>query len=201
MRKTINDIEIQKLLELSFKQSRRDFTMIYLALQTGLRVSEVVGLYIEDIAPYGEVSRILTVPQRIAKKGKKRSIPINQETRQLLKSFLESKNYFPEVSKSDNYLFLSRYTNKPLSPRDLQRIVKTYALQSIGRPISPHTLRHTFATRLMKHTNLRVIQELLGHVSIQTTQIYTHVTSEDTELAIDKLRINISEGEHEQVQS
>ncbi len=199
MRKTINDIEIKKLLEFSFNQSRRDFTMIYLALQTGLRVSEVVGLYIEDIAPFKEVSTILTVPQRIAKKGKKRAIPINEETRQILKSFLESKNHFPEFSKPDNYLFLSRYTNKPLSSRDFQRIVKTYAIESISRPISPHTLRHTFATRLMKHANLRVIQELLGHVSIQTTQIYTHVTSEDTELAIDKLRIHISEGKHAEV--
>ncbi|MBA7609453.1 Tyrosine recombinase XerD [subsurface metagenome] len=201
MIKTINEIEIKKLLELSFKQSRRDFTMIYLSLQTGLRVSEVVGLYIEDVSPFGEVSSFLTVPQRIAKKGKKRLIPINDETRNIIRSFLESKSYFPQFSKPDNYLFLSRYTNNPLSPRDFQRIVKTYALESIGRPISPHTLRHTFATRLLKHTNLRVIQELLGHVSIQTTQIYTHVTSEDTELAIDKLRINIAEGEHAEVQT
>lgn len=196
MRKTINDIEVIKLLNASFKQSLRDFTMIFLALQTGLRVSEIVGLYIEDVAPYKEVSTVLTVPQRIAKNGKKRAIPINEETRKVIGSFLESKTYFLERPKPNNYLFLSRYTYKPLSTRDFQRIVKTYSIAAIGRAISPHTLRHTFATRLLKHTNLRVIQELLGHSSIQTTQIYTHVTSEDTELAIDKLRINIAEWEH-----
>ena len=194
MIKTINEIEIKKLLELSFKQSIRDFTMIYLALQTGLRVSEVVGLYIEDVAPYGDVSTVLTVPQRIGKNGKKREIPINIETRDIIFKFLDLKKLRGYPSNPDDSFFLSRYTKKPLSSRDFQRIVKTYAIQSIGRPISPHTLRHTFATRLLKHTNLRVIQQLLGHVSIQTTQIYTHVTSEDTELAIDKLKINISEG-------
>ncbi len=201
MRKTINDIEIKKLLEFSFNQSMRDFTMIYLALQTGLRVSEVVGLYIEDVSPFGDVSTVLTVPQRIAKKGKKREIPINIETRDILFKFLDLKEKRSEPTFPDSYIFVARYSHKSLSPRDFQRIVKTYAIESISRPISPHTLRHTFATRLMKHANLRVIQELLGHVSIQTTQIYTHVTSEDTELAIDKLRINIEESEHESVQS
>ena len=194
MIKTINDIEIQKLLSYAVKQSKRDFTMIFLALQTGLRCSEVVGLFIEDVAPFGDVSTVLIVPQRLGKGNKKREIHINEETRQIIGSFLESKNYFPEFAKPDNFLFLSRYTKNPLSPRDFQRIVKTYSIASISRPISPHTLRHTFATRLLKHTNLRVIQDLLGHVSIQTTQIYTHVTSEDTELAIDKLKINISQG-------
>jgi len=199
MIKTINDLEIKQLLSAAAKQSTRDYTMIFLALETGLRCSEVVGLFIEDIAPYKDVSTVLTVPQRIAKKGKKRLIPINEETRQVIGSFLESKNYFPDFASPDNYLFLSRYTKKPLSTRDFQRIVKTHSTTALCRAISPHTLRHTFATRLLKHTNLRVIQELLGHASIQTTQIYTHVTSEDTELAIEKLRINIAEGEHAEV--
>jgi len=201
MRKTINEIEIKKLLTYASKQGIRDYTMIFLALQTGLRVSEIVGLYIEDVFPYKEVSTILTVPQRIAKKGKKRVIPINEETRQVLRSFIDSKTYFPEFSKPDRYLFLSIHTNNPLSTRDFQRIVKTYSITAIGRSISPHTLRHTFATRLLKHTNIRVIQELLGHSSIQTTQIYTHISLKDTELAIDKLRINIAEGEHAEVQT
>lgn len=196
MRKIINDLEIKKLLDVSYKQNRRDFTMIFLALQTGLRVSEIVGLYIEDVAPFGEVSTFLTVPQRIAKNGKRRLIPINSETRDIIRSFLEQKNYFPDFAKPDNYLFLSRYTNKPLSTRDFQRIVKTHSIAAFGRAISPHILRHTFATRLLKLTNIRVIQELLGHSSIQTTQIYTHVTSGDTELAINKLKINTPEKEN-----
>lgn len=196
MIKTINETEIKKLLEFSFKQSIRDFTMISLALSAGLRCSEVVGLFIEDFSPFGDISTVLTVPQRIGKNSKKREIPINIETRDILFKFLVLKKKRSEPTFPDSYLFVSRYSHKPLSNRDFQRIVKDYSIQSIGRSITPHVLRHTFATRLLKHTNLRVIQELLGHSSIQTTQIYTHVSLEDTKLAINKLSINIAEVEH-----
>ncbi|MBA7520725.1 Tyrosine recombinase XerD [subsurface metagenome] len=166
--------------------------MISLALSAGLRCSEVVGLCIEDFSPFGDISTILTVPQRIGKNGKKREIPINIETRDILFKFLELKTRREEPTHPDSFLFVSRYTNRPLSNRDFQRIVKDLSIDSIDRAITPHVLRHTFATRLLKHTNLRVIQELLGHVSIQTTQIYTHVSTEDSRLAIDSLRNHIS---------
>ncbi len=192
MVKTINESEINKLLSAAFKQSIRDFTMISLALSAGLRCSEVVGLYIEDFSPFGDISTILTVPQRIGKNRKKREIPINIETRDILFKFLVLKEKRSEPTAPDSYLFVSRYTNRPLSNRDFQRIVKDLSINSIGRAITPHVLRHTFATRLLKHTNLRVIQELLGHVSIQTTQIYTHVSTEDSRLAIDSLRNHIA---------
>ncbi len=186
MIKTINDSEISILLKAAKNQSLRDYTMIFLSLSTGLRCSEVVNLFIEDISPFGDVSTILIVPSRIAKNGKKRDIPINQQTRDILFNFKSFKKVHSEPTFPDSYLFLSKYTHNPLSSRDFQRIVKEYSITSIGRSISPHTLRHTFATRLLKHTNLRVIQELLGHSSIQTTQIYTHVDSSDAQLAISK---------------
>lgn len=186
MLKIINETEIQYLLAAARDQSNRDYTMIFLCLSSGLRCSELVGLRIEDIAPYGDVSSILTVPVRIAKRSKKREIPITDETKSILKLFLLFKNDCGELTDSFSPLFISRYTARPLSSRDFQRIVKELSITSIGRSISPHTLRHTFATRLLKHTNLRVVQELLGHSSIQTTQIYTHVSITDSQLAIDK---------------
>lgn len=185
MIKTINESEIATLLNAAFKRSTRDFTMIFLALSAGLRCSEVLGLFIEDVVPYGEVSPVLTVPSRIAKGKKKREVPINQETRDVIKSFLSLKVPRAESLSPTSFLFVSRYSHKPLSNRDFQRIVHDLSVSTISRPISPHTLRHTFATRLLKHTNLRVIQELLGHASIQTTQLYTHVDSNDVRLAID----------------
>lgn len=189
MVKTINESEIQKLLSAAKHQNIRDYTMIYLALSTGLRCSEVTGLYIEDVAPYGEISPILTVPQRIGKNSKKRDIPINQETRSIISNWLKSKNNRQEFSNSDSFLFVSRHTRNPLSTRDFQRIVKKLSIQSINRSINPHILRHTFATRLLKKTNLRIIQELLGHARLQTTQIYTHVSTEDTIEAIDNFTL------------
>lgn len=185
----INEGEISKLLSAAKNRDYRDFTMIYLALSTGLRVSELIGLFIEDISPFQEVSRILTVPMRLGKNGKKREIPINDETRSLLTWWLKMKNSRIESINSDSLLFVSKYTSKPLSPRDFQRIVRNLAIKSINRPISPHTLRHTYATRLLRHTNLRVVQELLGHSNIQTTQIYTHVDTGDALEAVNNFKI------------
>jgi len=181
----INETEIQKLLSAAQRQDTRDYTMIFLALSSGLRCSELVGLFLEDIHPFDEVSRILTVPSRIGKNGKKREIPINKDTRDILTIYLNFKYVRNEPAKSDSHIFLSRYTKNPLSSRDFQRIVKDLSVQSLGRSISPHTLRHTYATRMLRHTNLRVVQELLGHARIQTTQIYTHVDLSDAIKATD----------------
>lgn len=189
MIKTINDFEIEKLLQAAKEKDIRDFTIIYLAISTGLRCSELVGLHIEDVAPYGDVSTILTVPTRIGKNHKKREIPMNNDTRDVLKSFFLHKNYRSEPVTPTSPLFLTFYTGNPISSRDFQRIVRTHSISSIGRAISPHILRHTFATRLLKHTNLRVIQELLGHSFIQTTQIYTHVNIHDAQNAVNNSRI------------
>ncbi|MBA7535622.1 Tyrosine recombinase XerC [subsurface metagenome] len=189
MIKIIYESEITKLLSAAREQSQRDFTMIFLSLSTGLRCSELVGLYVEDIAPFGQVSRILVVPSRLGKNGKKRDIPINQETVDLLTNFLTIKDQLEEFTISNSPLFCSRYTRRPLSSRDFQRIVKNLSIKSIGRPISPHVLRHTFATRLLRHTNVRVIQELLGHAWLNTTQIYTHPSLDDFTTAINNNKL------------
>lgn len=186
---TINEIEIQKLLSSAKDHDLRDFTMIYLALSTGLRCSELVGLYIEDVYPFGQVSRILTVPKRIGKNNKKREIPINHDTRIFLSHFMEMKSIRNQFTNSDSFLFVSHYTKKPLSSRDFQRIVHDLSVSSIGRAITPHTLRHTYATRMLRHTNLRVIQELLGHARVQTTQIYTHPDTNDFVNAVDNFKL------------
>lgn len=194
MIKIIYEGEIPKLLLAAKDQGLRDFTMIYLALSTGLRCSELVGLYVEDIAPFGVISRILVVPPRLGKNSKKRDIPLNQETIDLLTHFLTIKKDLDEFTIGSSPLFVSRYTGNPLSSRDFQRIVKDLSIKSIGRSITPHTLRHTFATRLLRHTNLRVVQEALGHSSVQSTQIYTHPGISDISDAIDNNKLPGSYG-------
>jgi len=189
--KTINDDEIKKILSYTISHSWRDHTMIYLALSTGLRVSELIGLYIEDVAPFGDVSSVLSVPSRIGKGGRRREIPINEDVRLALSKFIKSKEYSKHPTDPTSFLFLSQHTSNPLSSRDFQRIVKQTSISAIGRSITPHVLRHTFATRLLKLTNLRVIQELLGHKYIQTTQIYTHVSIDDAQLAISNFKLPI----------
>lgn len=189
---TINETEIQKLLSAAQLRGTRDFTMIFLCLSTGLRCSELVGLFLEDVRPFGEVSRILTVPSRLGKNNKKREIPLNKDTQDIIELFLKIKVYRSEFTNSDSFLFVSHHTHNPLSSRDFQRIVHNLSSKSIGRAITPHTLRHTYATRMLKHTNIRVIQELLGHAWLNTTQIYTHVSIDDAQQAISNFKLPIT---------
>ncbi len=187
----LSEKEIISILRVAAANSKRDYTMILLALATGLRCSELIGLYIEDVAPYGDVSTVLTVPERIAKRKVKREIPLNHETRQVLISWLSSRPSFGHSAAADSFLFTSHNTGNSLSSRDFQRIVKSISTAVLGRSISPHTLRHTFATRVLKQSNTRVVQELLGHARLQTTQIYTHVNSEDTRAALSSKKLSL----------
>lgn len=187
MYQILSEPEIKNFLAFSRTNGARNHTMVFLALSTGLRCSELIGLYIEDIAPFGDVSTVLTVPSRIAKRKTKRDIPLNHETRTVLTAWLKIKLPLYKRPNPDSFLFTSRNSGKPLSTRDFQRIVKNISISSIGRSITPHVLRHTFATRVLKQSNTRVVQELLGHARIQTTQVYTHVNSDDTRAAVEKI--------------
>jgi len=189
MIKTINETEINQILSAAKKRSTRDYTMIFLAISTGLRVSELVGLFLEDVSPYGVVSTVLSVPARISKRHKSRQIPINDDIRQAITHYIDIINTYQHPLVPNSFLFHSFHSKKPLSSRDFQRIIKQISISSINRSITPHTLRHTFATRLLKHTNLRVVQELLGHSSIQTTQIYTHPDLDDARAAVNNLSL------------
>lgn len=168
------DDEISNMLLVSKSSSIRDYMMISLALGTGLRNSELIGLTVFCIAPYGEVIKILEVPGTIAKGGRSRTIPLHPDLKVQLEQYLRWKTNQGEPVLSDSPLFVSRFRQKILSPRDFQRIVHNTSVTAIGRSIHPHVLRHTFATRVLKKSNLRVVQELLGHADMRTTQIYLH---------------------------
>ena len=182
------DSEIASLLAESLEHSIRNYTMIYLALNTGLRNSELIGLNVENVLPYSDITNILDLPPGIAKGHQARSIPLHSELREVLHTyFINTCDVFPHIS--GHYpLFLSKFTHTRLSPRDFQRIVNTHSVNSIGRKIHPHTLRHTFATKLLERSNLRIVQQVLGHKHLQSTQIYTHPSSNEIMDALDKIK-------------
>jgi len=165
----------------------RNFTMVSLALGTGLRNNELINLTIEMIKPYTDITKILYLPCTIAKGGISRDIPLHPDLRSDLWRFLTWKQNNNEPSHPADYLFISKYTHRRLSSRDFQRIVDKISIKSIKRKIHPHILRHTFATRLLAVSNLRIVQKALGHKNISTTQIYTHPSSSDLSEAVDKL--------------
>lgn len=176
---TLINSEEQILLQEAKKISARDFMIISLALSTGLRNGELTGLTIECIRTFETITSVLMLPGSIAKGGVPRDIPLNADIRLHLETFLSWKDRNSEDLSGTDPLFVSKFTHKKLSPRDIQRIVSNISMKSIGRSIHPHVLRHTFATRLLSVSNIRIVQKVLGHKNIQTTQIYTHPSNDE----------------------
>ncbi|MBA7572484.1 Tyrosine recombinase XerC [subsurface metagenome] len=171
----------------ALKRSERDHMIIFLALNTGLRNSELVNLTIECIRPYDVITPIMELPGTIAKGGLPREIPLKPDLRNMLSDYLKRKFNLGESLLSNDYLFVSRYTHRKLSTRDFQRILREISIDAIGRSIHPHILRHTFATKLLEVSNLRIVQKILGHKNIQTTQIYCHPNSNDLVNAVNNM--------------
>jgi integrase/recombinase XerC len=153
----------------------RDAAVLELFYSTGMRLSELSGLKLSSIDFRGEIIRVMG-------KGKKeRIIPVGVEALEALRSYLEKRRLvFKELPEADGEaVFLNRF-GKRITSRSMRRMVKKHAQKvSEEKRTSPHTLRHTFATHLLNEgANLMTVKELLGHESLSTTQIYTHVTTE-----------------------
>ncbi len=155
--------------------SFRDLAILELFYSTGMRLAELSFLKLSSIDFDGELIRVMG-------KGKKeRIIPVGTEALDALKNYLKRRKLsFKDLSKvNGEALFLNR-SGKKLSSRSIRRIVKKYARKvSEEKRTSPHMLRHTFATHLLDEgADLLTVKELLGHESLSTTQVYTHVTTE-----------------------
>ncbi|HKL23427.1 MAG TPA: site-specific tyrosine recombinase/integron integrase [Candidatus Nanoarchaeia archaeon] len=157
----INSIGEENLLDL------RNKTILELLYATGLRVEELVNLKKNDIN-FG--NKYLKVK---GKGNKERSVPITDIALKKLNKYLKRRKY------ENERIFLSKNGN-PLSQRDIRRILKKLIKKmALDKNITPHTIRHSFATHLLERgADLRLVQELLGHSSISTTQIYTHISME-----------------------
>lgn len=148
----------------------RDRAILELFYATGMRVSELVGLDDGDVH-FGE--RLV----RVRGKGKKeRLVPFGRKAEEALRAYLAARSMVQEKGAPGPAVFLN-YRGQRLTPRSVQRMVRAYIRKTaVSRRISPHSLRHSFASHLLgRGADLRVIQELLGHASLATTQKYTHV--------------------------
>lgn len=174
----------------STRRALRNYTMALLMVDAGLRVGELVELQVSDLFVSNNPVNTLLIRSDIAKSGKDRTVPLSLRVRETVQQFFDLTR--PSWSSDSwGFFFYSFTTRHPITTRQVERIIRTAALKSIGRPIHPHVLRHTFATRLMQRTNIRVVQELLGHSSIVSTQIYTHPNEEDKKQAIQNLVVEI----------
>lgn len=187
--------QILKAPDLKTIQGIRDRAILALFFSTGLRVSELCNLKKVDINLQKSEFSVR------GKGGKVRVVFIDENARESLKRYLAGRD------DKNEYLFISYgHTNKPLAvsrellaitPRSVQRMIRKYAKAGgITKHVSPHTMRHSFATDLLiGGADLRSVQEMLGHKSVTTTQIYTHVTNkhlQEVHRAFHGLRQNVS---------
>ena len=167
-----NEIDrIIRVVDTASWQGKRDRAILEVLYGCGLRVSEAAGLKISSLFLDEGFIRI------IGKGNKERLIPIGEMASEALQAYLEERP--AAASKTaDDLVFLNRFA-KPISRISLFKTVKKYtAAAGITKEVSPHTFRHSFATHLIEHgADLRVVQEMLGHEDISTTEIYTHVDS------------------------
>ncbi len=181
----LEENEVARLLEAPEKDvsGLRDRALLETLYSTGLRVSELVGLNLDKIDFIGGVCRVM------GKGGKERICPIGDRALQAIRRYLETRNANGE--KNQKALFLNHSRNQPgsrLTDRSVCRTVDKYVDLTCRREkISPHTLRHSFATHLLNRgADLKSVQELLGHENLSTTQIYTHVSTQRLKEAYEK---------------
>lgn len=167
--------EVDKLLNINPVKiyDYRNIAMLETLYGGGLRISELINLKISDI-DFNECTI------RIFGKGsKERIIPINNSSLNALKEYINNYRSFLLKSKQSEYVFINNFGSK-ISRQGFFKILKKLCNDAgINKDVSPHTLRHSFATHLLNNgADLRIIQELLGHSSITTTQIYSHLAME-----------------------
>lgn len=165
--------EVEKLLSVRGDSALhvRNTAMLELLYATGLRVSELITLKVSDL------HLTMGFVQCFGKGSKERIVPLGDAAKNAVEAYLHHARGKLVKNRDEHILFVNHH-GKPLSRQGFWKVLKQVAIQAgISKTITPHTLRHSFATHLLENgADLRIVQEMLGHEDIATTQIYTHVT-------------------------
>jgi len=193
--RALEQIEVDTLLEYlsrhkgthkSQQKSHRNLLLTRLMLDAGLRVGEATQLLFSDVYFNSLPVTSIRVRWEIAKTKRERIVPVNSKLTEALKTF--GAYFVTDILLSQTLpLFLNERCRLTITVRQVERIIAAASVSSLGGTVTPHMLRHTFATRLMRVTDLRTVQELLGHVSITSTQIYTHPSKDDLREAVNAI--------------
>ena len=174
--KNLSEADIEKLLnspDIATDQGIRDKTILELLYATGLRISELTNLKVDQINLDKGIIRVM------GKGNKERIVPVGSSALSWLNIYMNKARSKFSLDKNNSFVLLNS-RGGPISRKSCWTLIRNYAKRSLNSTdISPHTLRHAFATHLLNHgADLRSVQMLLGHSSLSTTQIYTHVAKE-----------------------
>lgn len=171
---TLSFDEVSNILDITLKTKfdYRNKAMLEILYGSGLRISELISLTLRDVDLENDIIRC------IGKGSKERIVPINDYEMYFLKAYMEKRELFL-VNGNNDYLFLNNHGKKMTRQGFLKNLKKILQEKGINKNVTPHTLRHSFATHLLSGgADLRSIQMLLGHSDISTTKIYTHISNE-----------------------
>lgn len=190
--KTITNEEGDKLIKYLHEQTGcqldeerriRNTAMGVLMLDAGLRVGELVKLDQPALLLNDEPVNNLYIDATITKTHSSRTIPLTNRIKIAIKE-MQDRVWTLDDSPENGHAFYYTYSDKHITVRQVQRIIAEASLAAFGRTITPHILRHTFASRMMRVAPTRVVQQLLGHKSLSSTQIYTHPNGDDLQKGI-----------------
>lgn len=167
----------------------RNYLLCCLMLDAGLRVGEVVQLKISHLYFNEAPVNTLVLTGTITKNHKERTIPVSVRLAEALRTFFQTWFVWDNANLDANVFCVGDNVSH-MTTRQVENIINAASMKAFGRRINPHMLRHTFASRLLRVTSMRTVQELLGHNYITSTQIYTHPNEDDKKEAIQKLQEN-----------
>ena len=182
--KMLSELRVNQGTALQKLRGIRNETMAVVMLEAGLRVAEVTKLVVGDLWFAGAPVENLVVRAAIAKRKKERTIPISQKLADAI-THMQVTIWELAARQPDDIAFYAEDTKAKLTTRSVERYIKSAARMGFNKTVTPHTLRHTFATRILAKSNTVIVQALLGHKNLSTTQRYLHPSPVDLRSAID----------------
>jgi len=186
MIRILTPLEFKKLEGALGQLKIKESTILSLLMYCGLRVGEVCKLRFKDLLEEGGVYVEVHIPASISKTGIGRPVPIPSMARFFIDDYIVN-DYVPVgVSDSSHFLFPGTGGRDHMSVHGVEQLVSRICLKILHKHVMPHVLRHTYATMVLKYSNIREVQILLGHKKLSSTEIYTHPSLQDLSKSVNK---------------
>lgn len=186
MIKVLSDSEFKKFEGALPTLSLQEAAISALFLYCGLRVGEVARLLLKDLEDLNSTSPSVHIRPAISKTGYGRYVPIPRKAHKYIHDYIFLYTPKPQTFQPASYIFPGTAGKPHKSVHGVEQMINRIARRILDKHITPHVLRHTYATRLLRFSNIREVQLCLGHVKLSSTEVYTHPTNKDLSKSVDK---------------